>query len=85
MEHRRRRTDRANEQQRPAPGPRPESAMGGANGLGAHGPPPVASPALHREGRSPLPDDAPGDVPIERRRPGAEPYGGPERRITTAR
>lgn len=81
MEHRRRRTDRVEGPQ----GPPPESGMGGSSDAGAHGPHPVSSPALRQEHRSPLPDDAPGDVPIERRRGPDPSYAGPERRVAQMR
>jgi hypothetical protein len=56
----------------------PESAMGGAADAGAHGTHPASAAKLDR---SPLPDDAPGDAPIERRRAHDTGYQGPERRI----
>jgi hypothetical protein len=56
----------------------PESGMGGASDAGAHGMHPAS--AARVEG-SPLPDDAPGDAAIERRRHHDENYRGPERRI----
>ena len=56
----------------------PESAMGGAADAGAHGTHPASAAKLDR---SPLPDDAPGDAPIERRRHQDSGYQGPERRI----
>jgi|1186.fasta_scaffold446094_2 hypothetical protein len=56
----------------------PESGMGGASDAGAHGLHPAS--ATRVEG-SPLPDDAPGDATIERRRHRDSNYGGPERRI----
>ena len=56
----------------------PESAMGGAADAGAHGTHPASAAKLDR---SPLPDDAPGDAPIERRRQRDSNYRGPERRI----
>jgi len=56
----------------------PESGMGGASDAGAHGVHPASATRL--EG-SPLPDEAPGDAPIERRRHRDENYRGPERRI----
>ena len=62
--------------------PRPEGAMGGANDAGAGGGHPVSSGEAAREGRSPLPDDAPGDSSIERRRAHRSDYDGPERRIS---
>ena len=58
---------------------RPESAMGGASDAGAHGKHPAS--AVKLEGRSPLPDDAPGDAAIERRHHPDPSYQGPERRI----
>ncbi len=65
--------------------PRPDSAMGGASDMGAHGEHPLSPPALKREGRSPLPEDAPGDAPIERRHAHDAGYRGPERRIAAIR
>ena len=62
--------------------PRPEGAMGGANDAGAGGGHPVSSAEAAREGRSPLPDEAPGDSTIERRRGHRSGYDGPERRIS---
>jgi len=59
-------------------GPLPGSAMGGASDAGAHGVHPAS--AVRVEG-SPRPEDAPGDVPIERRRHRDNNYSGPERRI----
>ena len=56
----------------------PESAMGGASDAGAHGTHPASAAKLDR---SPLPDDAPGDAPIERRHHRDFDYRGPERRI----
>ena len=56
----------------------PESAMGGAADAGAHGTHPASAAKLDR---SPLPDDAPGDVPVERRRQRDSNYRGPERRM----
>ena len=58
--------------------PLPESGMGGASDAGAHGMHPASAARL--EG-SPLPEDAPGDAAIERRRHHDEDYRGPERRI----
>jgi hypothetical protein len=71
------RTDRTPDRQDPAP----ESAMGGASDAGAHGQHPISAPELKREGRSPDPDAAPGDAPIERRRHQDPSYRGEERRI----
>ena len=68
------------DQPRPT-GPLPESGMGGASDSGAHGRHPASSPEIRREGRSPLPEDDPGDASIERRRHQMEDYRGPERRI----
>jgi hypothetical protein len=65
----------------PRTDPAPESAMGGASDMGAHGRHPVSSPALKHERRSPDPDAAPGDPPIERRRRQDPSYRGEERRI----
>jgi hypothetical protein len=56
----------------------PESAMGGAADAGAHGTHPASAAKLDR---SPIPDDAPGDAPIERRQHRDPGYPGPERRI----
>ncbi len=53
--------------------------------MGAHGEHPLSSPALKRDGRSPLPEAAPGDAPIERRRAHDAGYRGPERRIAAMR
>ena len=61
--------------------PLPESGMGGASDMGAHGRHPVSSPALKHEHRSPDPDAAPGDAPVERRRRLDPDYRGEERRI----
>ena len=61
--------------------PLPEGAMGGASGAGAGGGHPVASGEAAREGRSPLPDEVPGDSAIERRHHIDPAYAGPERRI----
>jgi hypothetical protein len=57
----------------------PESGMGGSSDAGAHGAHPAS--AARVEGRSPLPEDAPGDAAIERRRHRDANYTGPERRI----
>jgi hypothetical protein len=57
----------------------PESAMGGASDSGAHGKHPASAAKL--EGRSALPDDAPGDAAIERRHHHDPSYSGPERRL----
>jgi hypothetical protein len=57
----------------------PESGMGGASDAGAHGVHPASAAKL--EGRSPLPDEVPGDAAIERRRHQDANYPGPERRI----
>jgi hypothetical protein len=59
----------------------PESGMGGASDSGAHGGHPASALGLTREHRSPLPERAPGDAPIERRRRAQPDYAGPERRI----
>jgi hypothetical protein len=56
----------------------PESAMGGASDAGAHGKHPASAARI--QGRSPLPDDAPGDAPIERRHHRDPNYNGAERR-----
>ena len=55
----------------------PESGMGGASDAGAHG----KHPASAAKVGSPLPDDAVGDAPIERRHHRDPNYSGPERRI----
>jgi hypothetical protein len=57
----------------------PESAMGGASDAGAHGKHPASAARL--EGRSALPDEAPGDAAIERRHHRDSNYNGPERRV----
>jgi hypothetical protein len=57
----------------------PESGMGGASDAGAHGKHPAS--AVKIEGRSPLPEDAPGDAAIERRHHPDPNYNGPERRL----
>lgn len=62
--------------------PRPESAMGGASDAGAGGGHPAGSADAAREGRSPLPDDAPGDAAIERRHGHQPGFRGPERRMS---
>jgi hypothetical protein len=62
-------------------GPAPESGMGGASDMGAHGRHPASAPEMKREHRSPDPDAAPGDAPIERRRRQDPSYRGEERRI----
>jgi hypothetical protein len=59
----------------------PESAMGGASDAGAHG----VHPASAARVNDPLPDDAPGDAAIERRRHRDESYSGPERRMGAAK
>ncbi len=59
----------------------PESAMGGASDFGAHGGHPAAHPEQRLEGRSPNPDDVPGDAAYERRRHQDPSYSGPERRL----
>jgi hypothetical protein len=60
----------------------PDSAMGGASDAGAHGVHPASAVRVEE---SPLPDDAPGDAPIERRRHRDSSYSGPERRIGGAK
>jgi hypothetical protein len=62
-------------------GPAPESAMGGASDMGAHGRHPASAPEMKQEHRSTDPDAAPGDAPIERRRRQDPSYRGEERRI----
>jgi hypothetical protein len=57
----------------------PESGMGGASDAGAHGKHPASAARI--EGRSPLPDDVPGDAAIERRHHHDPHYNGPERRV----
>ena len=59
--------------------PLPESAMGGASDAGAHGKHPASATRI--QGRSPLPEDVPGDAAIERRHHPDPNYSGPERRI----
>jgi hypothetical protein len=61
--------------------PRPESAMGGAGDMGAHGHHPASSSEAAREGLSPLPADAIGDAIVERRHHHDAGYAGPERRV----
>jgi hypothetical protein len=61
----------------------PESAMGGASDSGAHGGHPASRVKI--DGRSPLPEDAPGDAAIERRHHHDASYSGPERRIGAVR
>ena len=56
----------------------PESGMGGAADVGAHGTHPASAAKLDR---SALPDDVPGDAAIERRRHRDSNYRGPERII----
>jgi hypothetical protein len=56
----------------------PESGMGGTSDAGAHGTHPASAARLER---SPLPDDAPGDAAVERRRHRDTNYTGPERRM----
>jgi hypothetical protein len=59
----------------------PESGMGGASDFGAAGGHPASHPEQRLEGRSPLPDDVPGDAAYERRRHQDPNYSGPERRL----
>jgi hypothetical protein len=59
----------------------PESAMGGASDMGAAGGHPASHAEQRLEGRSPLPDDVPGDAAYERRRHADPDYAGPERRL----
>jgi hypothetical protein len=59
--------------------PLPESAMGGTSDSGAHGVHPASATKI--EGRSPLPEDVPGDAAIERRHHHDPNYNGPERRV----
>lgn len=66
---------------RDLPDPAPESGMGGASDMGAHGGHPASAPELKREHRSPEPEAAPGDAPVERRRGPDPSYRGEERRI----
>jgi hypothetical protein len=61
----------------------PESAMGGASDAGAHGMHPASAAKV--EGRSPLPDEVPGDAAIERRHHHDSEYKGPERRVGATR
>jgi hypothetical protein len=63
------------------PDPAPESGMGGASDMGAHGRHPASVPEMKQEHRSPEPEAAPGDVPVERRRRLDPAYRGEERRI----
>ena len=72
--------DRSNHDHDPRE-PAPESAMGGASDMGAHGRHPASAPEMKREHRSPDPSAAPGDAPIERRRRLDPEYRGEERRI----
>ena len=53
--------------------------MGGASDSGAHGKHPASTP--QPKGRSPRPEDAPGDAAIERRHAADQAYAGPERRM----
>ena len=62
-------------------GPPPESGMGGASDMGAHGRHPASAPEMARERRPADPDAVPGDAAIERRRARDPAYSGPERRI----
>ena len=66
---------------RPPAEPAPESAMGGASDMGAHGWHPASAPELAREHRPADPEAVPGDAAIERRRRLDPAYAGPERRI----
>ena len=59
----------------------PESALGGASDMGAHGRHPVSSPALKHEHLPVDPEAALGDAPVERRRRADPSYSGEERRI----
>jgi hypothetical protein len=61
--------------------PAPDSAMGGASDMGAHGRHPVSAPELKREHLPVDPDAALGDAPVERRRRRDPDYRGEERRI----
>ena len=61
--------------------PAPESGMGGASDMGAHGRHPVSAPALKREHLPVDPDEAFGEAPIERRRGPDSSYRGEERRM----
>jgi hypothetical protein len=67
--------------ERDGSGPLPESGMGGASDMGAHGRHPISSPALKHEGLPVDPEAALGDAPIERRRGHDPSYRGAERRI----
>jgi hypothetical protein len=73
--------DRTNRDHRDHRDPDPESAMGGASDMGAHGRHPVSAPELKREHRPVDPEAAPGDAPIERRRRMDPNYRGEERRM----
>ncbi len=66
-----------------SPGPAPESAMGGASDAGASGGHPASRASVDRSRATP--DQAPGDVPIERRRAPDPGYRGPERRLAQRR
>jgi hypothetical protein len=61
--------------------PRPESGMGGASDMGAHGHHPASSPEAALEGLPVLPENALGDATVERRHHHDETYAGPERRV----
>jgi hypothetical protein len=69
----------ANGREDRARGPAPESAMGGASDAGASGGHPASRASVNRE--QALPDQAPGDAAIERRRAADPSYRGPERRL----
>jgi hypothetical protein len=64
-------------------GPAPESAMGGASDAGASGGHPASRASL--DPSRAMPDQAPGDAPIERRRAHDPGYRGPERRVAHRR
>ena len=57
----------------------PESAMGGASDLGAHGKHPASAAKLDQ--RSARPEAFPGDAAVERRHNRDQAYRGPERRV----
>jgi hypothetical protein len=72
---------RDDDRDRPPGGAAPESGMGGASDIGAHGRHPASAPEMAREQRLADPEAVPGDAAIERRRRRDPAYSGPERRI----
>ena len=72
---------RDDEDDRTPADPAPESGMGGASDMGAHGGHPASAPEMAREQRPADPEAVPGDAAIERRRRQDRAYTGPERRI----